>query len=177
MKNLCFRVITVAVGLYFTGAMTNPPGKHSIVFRAACQWDGYLLTNCSFTGKHDIPGDISQTAATAGVSSSFLGVLLQPPTDKEEQNIKHLDLSNNLISTVTLSSLAHLHALEIVNLSHNAIHSISLDLPHPKSSRVKCPRSSWRNGLPYLKLLILQGNKLGDIPKGKYQTGNEYVES
>ncbi|XP_028361980.2 leucine-rich repeat-containing protein 66 [Phyllostomus discolor] len=167
MKNLCFRVLTMAVGLYFTGAMATPPRKHSIVFSATCQWDGYLLTDCSFTGKHDIPGDASQTAATAGVS--LLRVLLQPPTDKEGQTIKHLDLSNNLISTITLSSLAHLHTLEIVNLSHNAIRSISLDLPHPKSSRAKCPRSSWRNGLPYLKLLILQGNKLGDIPKGLWK--------
>ncbi|XP_071077397.1 leucine-rich repeat-containing protein 66 isoform X2 [Desmodus rotundus] len=168
MNNLCFRVITVAVGLYFTGAMTNPPRKHSIVSNAACQWDGCLLTNCSFTGKHDIPGDVSQTAATVDVSSNFLRVLLQSPMDKE-QNIKNLDLSNNLIATITLSSLAHLRALEIINLSHNAIHSISLDLPCPKSSQAKCPRSSWRNGLPYLKLLILQGNKLSDVPKGLWK--------
>ncbi|KAM5338021.1 leucine-rich repeat-containing protein 66 [Glossophaga mutica] len=169
MKNLCFRVITMAVGLYFTGAMTSPPRKHSVFFSAACQWDGYLLTNCSFTGKRDSPGDVSRTAATVGVSSSFLRVLLQSPTDEEEQNVKHLDLSNNLLSTITLSSLAHLHTLETVNLSHNAIHSISLDLPRPRSSRVRCPRSSRRNGLPYLKLLILQGNKLGDIPKGLWK--------
>ncbi|XP_053510979.1 leucine-rich repeat-containing protein 66 [Artibeus jamaicensis] len=168
MKNLCFGVTAMAVGLYLTGAMANPPRKHSVVFSAACQWDGHLLTDCSFTGKHGIPGDVSQTASTVGVSSSFIGVLLQSPTDKE-QSIKHLDLSNNRLSTITLSSLAHLHALEIVNLSHNAIHSISLDLPHPKSSKARCPRSNGRNGLPHLKLLILQGNNLGDIPKGLWK--------
>ncbi|XP_054438247.1 leucine-rich repeat-containing protein 66 [Pteronotus mesoamericanus] len=169
MKNLCFRVIVMAIGLYCTGAMTNPSRKNSIFFNAACQWDRYLLINCSFTGKLGIPSDISQTAATVDASSGFFRVLRQSPTENEEQNIKHLDLSNNLILTITLSSLAHLHALEILNLSHNAIHSISVDLPSPKSSWVKCHRSSCGNGLPYLKLLILQRNKLSDVPKGLWK--------
>lgn len=168
MKNLCLRAITMALGLYFTGAMTNPARKSSIFFNSERQWNGYRLTNCSFTGKRDIPMDISQTAATVDASSIFFRVLLQSPTKEEKWNIKHLDLSNNLMLKITLSPLAHLSCLETLNLSNNAIHSISLDLPGPKCSWVKCHRSSLRGGLPHLKLLILQRNKLSDIPKGKY---------
>lgn len=184
MKNLHLRVVTMVIGLYFTDTMTNPSRKSSILFNSKCQWNGYLLTNCSFAGKHEIPVDISQIAAIVDVSSSFFRVLLQTHMKKEEWNIRHLDLSNNLISKITLSSLAHFHALEILNLSNNAIHSVSLDLLSFKSLWVKRHRGSLRNGLPFLKLLILQRNKLSDIPKGKYNfkrwtrpRNNEYVES
>ncbi|XP_064342809.1 leucine-rich repeat-containing protein 66 isoform X1 [Camelus dromedarius] len=120
--------------------------------------------------KHEIPVDMSQIAATVdAVSSNFFKVLLQTHMKKEEWTIRHLDLSNNLISKVTLSSFAHFHALEILNLSNNAIHSVSLDLPSLKSSWVKRHRSSLRNGLPFLKLLILQRNKLSHIPKGLWK--------
>uniref|UniRef100_A0A8C0CAL9 Leucine rich repeat containing 66 n=1 Tax=Balaenoptera musculus TaxID=9771 RepID=A0A8C0CAL9_BALMU len=169
MKNLRFRVITMVIGLYFTGTMTNPSRKSSILFNSECQWNGYLLTNCTVAGKHEIPVDIPQIAATVDVSSSFFRVLLQTHMKKEEWNIKHLDLSNNLISKITLSSLAHFHALEILNLSNNAIHSVSLDLLSFKSLWVKRHRGSLRNGLPFLKLLILQRNKLSDIPKGLWK--------
>lgn len=183
MKNLRLRVVTMVIGLYFTDTMTNPSRK-SILFNSECQWNGYLLTNCSFAGKHEIPVDISQMAAIVDVSSSFFRVLLQTHMKKEEWNIRHLDLSNNLISKITLSSLAHFRALEILNLSNNAIRSVSLDLLSFKSLWVKRQRGSLRNGLPFLKLLILQRNKLSDIPKGKYNfkrwtrpRNNEYVES
>ncbi|XP_066088704.1 leucine-rich repeat-containing protein 66 [Saccopteryx bilineata] len=169
MKNLCFRVITMTISLYFTGTMTNPSRKSSLFFVSECQWDGSLLTNCSFTGKRVGPADTAQTAATVNASFSFFKVLLQSPTEKEERSIKHLDLSNNLLSKITLSPLARLHALEILNLSNNAIHSISLDLHNPKSSWAKHHRGSMGNGLPYLKLLILQRNKLSDIPKGLWK--------
>ncbi|KAK1345937.1 hypothetical protein QTO34_008402 [Cnephaeus nilssonii] len=163
MKNLCFRAIAVALGLYFTGAMTNPARKSSIFFNSECQWNGYRLTNCSFTRKQDLPVDISQTAATVDARS------LTIPTNEEKQNIKHLDLSNNLKLKITLSPLAHLPGLETLNLSNNAIHSISLDLPSPKCSWVKRRRSSLGSGLPHLKLLILRRNKLSDIPKGLWK--------
>ena len=168
MKNLCFRVITMVIGLYFTGTMTNPSRKSSILFNSKYQWNGYLTTNCSFAGKHEIPMDIPQMAPTVDDSFNFLRVLLQTHMKKEEWNIKHLDLSNNLISKITLSSLEHFHALETLNLSNNAIHSVLLDLPSFKSSWVKRHRGSLRNRLPFLKLLTLQRNKLSNIPKGKY---------
>ncbi|KAI5945742.1 Leucine-rich repeat-containing protein 66 [Manis javanica] len=169
MKNLCFRVITVVIGLYFTGTVTNPSRQTSILFNSQCQWNGYLLTICSFTGKYDPPVDISQTAARVDVSSSFFRVLLQCHTKKGEWNIKHLDLSNNLIPKVTLSTLEYLHALEILNLSNNAIHYISLDLLSPKSSWVRHHRIRLRNGFLFLKSLILQRKKLSDISKGLWK--------
>nr|XP_005608836.1 leucine-rich repeat-containing protein 66 [Equus caballus]XP_023493869.1 leucine-rich repeat-containing protein 66 [Equus caballus] len=169
MKNPCFRIVTIVVGLYVTQTMTNSSRKSNILFNSKCQWNGYLLTNCSFTQKHEIPVDISQTAATVDASSSFFRALLQSHTKKEEWNIKHLDLSNNLISKITLSPLAPVHALETLNLSNNAICSISLDLPSLRSSWVKRHRGGFRNGLPFLKLLILQRNKLSDIPKGLWK--------
>ncbi|XP_016006628.2 leucine-rich repeat-containing protein 66 [Rousettus aegyptiacus] len=168
MKNLCFRVIAIAIGLYFPGTMTNPSRKSSILFNSVCQWNGYLLTNCSFTGKPDTSVDISQTAATVDVNYNFFRVLLQFST-KKEWNIKHLDLSNSLISKITVNPRAHLHALEILTLSNNASHAILLALPNPKSSSMKRQRSNLRNGLLFLKLLILQRNKLSDIPKGLWK--------
>ena len=168
MKNPCFCVIAMVIGLYFTGTMPNPSRKSSILFNSKCQWNGYLTTNCSFARKHEIPVDISQITPTVDESSNFFRVLLQTHMKKEEWNIKHLDLSNSLISKITLSSLEHFRALEILNLSNNAIHSVLLDLPSFKSSWVKHHRSGLRNRLPFLKLLTLQRNKLSNIPKGKY---------
>lgn len=156
------------IGLYFTGTMTNPSRKGRILFNSGCQWNGYLLTNCSFPGKHDARVDVPQSAATADPGASFLRDLLKSHVQKEDWNIKHLDLSNHRISNITLSPLAHFHALQVLNLSNNSICSISLDLPSAKSSWGERRRSSLRRGLPFLKVLILQRNKLADIPKGKY---------
>lgn len=166
MKNLCFGIITVVIVLYFTGTMTAPSRKSSILLNSECQWNGYHLTNCSFADKHDMPLAIPQTAATMDIS--LFRVLLQPPVKTEEWNIKHLELSNNLIWKITLHPLTHLHALEILNLSNNAIHSISLDLPSPVSGE-KHHRSKLTNGLPSLKFLILRKNKLTGIPKGLWK--------
>nr|XP_012624212.1 leucine-rich repeat-containing protein 66 [Microcebus murinus] len=168
MKIFCFRVITIVIGLYFTGTMTNPSRKSSIPFNSECQWSEYLLTNCSFTRKHDIPVGVPQTAATVDRSLSFFRVLLQSHTRKEWKR-KHLDLSNNLISKITLRPLAYLRTLEVLNLSNNAILSVLLHLPRPKSSWVRSPRGSFTNGLPFLKVLVLQRNKLSAVPKGLWK--------
>ncbi|XP_049742213.1 leucine-rich repeat-containing protein 66 [Elephas maximus indicus] len=167
MKNLYFRVITMVIGLYFTGTMANTSRKSNMLFNSECQQNGYLLKNCSFTKKHAGHGDTSQTSVTLEASFNFFGLLLESYLKKEEWKIKHLDLSDNLIPKITLSALACLHDLEIVNLSNNAIHLISLDLPSRKSSWVKHHRC--RNGLPFLKVLILQRNKLSDTPKGLWK--------
>ncbi|MBZ3877122.1 Leucine-rich repeat-containing protein 66 [Sciurus carolinensis] len=111
----------------------------------------------------------SQTAATVNVSFSFFRVLLGSHTKKEEWKIKHLDLSDTPIWKITLIPLPHLRALEILNLSNSAIHSISLDLFSPHSSPVKYHRSRFQNELLFLKVLILQRNKLTDTPKGLWK--------
>ncbi|XP_071470377.1 leucine-rich repeat-containing protein 66 [Marmota flaviventris] len=168
MKNFYFRVITIVIGVFFTGTRENPSRKSSILFNSEYQSNKYLLTNCS-TGKHELPMDSSQTAATVNVSFSFFRVLLQSHMIKEEWKIKHLDLPDSLIWKMTLSPLTHLHALEILNLSNSAIHSISLDLSSPHSSPKKHQRSSFQNELLFPKVLILQRNKLTDTPKGLWK--------
>ncbi|KAM5271702.1 leucine-rich repeat-containing protein 66 [Ctenodactylus gundi] len=168
MKNIYFRVITVVINLYFTGTMTNPSGKSSFLLSSECQWSGYLQTNCSSPAKHGKPMSRSQTA-DSDVNFRGFRVLLQSHTNKEEWKIKHLDLSNNLISKMAFSPLTHLRALEVLNLSNNAIHSVSLDLPGPHSSQVKHHRSSFQNGLPLLKVLILQRNQLSGTPEGLWK--------
>ncbi|XP_012579476.1 PREDICTED: leucine-rich repeat-containing protein 66 [Condylura cristata] len=165
MKNLCYRVVAMVISLSFTGTMTNASRKSSISLSSECQWDGYLLTHCSFTGKLDLPEDTSQTATTVDLSSNFFKVVLEPHM-RGKWNMKHLDLSYNCILKITFSSLTHFHGLESLNLSKNAIYTILSDLPSPKSSRRKYHRRSLRNGLPFLKLLTLKRNKLSDIPKG-----------
>ncbi|XP_045671850.1 leucine-rich repeat-containing protein 66 isoform X2 [Ursus americanus] len=119
--------------------------------------------------EHDARVDVPQSAATADPGASFLRDLLKSHVQKEDWNIKHLDLSNHRISNITLSPLAHFHALQVLNLSNNSICSISLDLPSAKSSWGERRRSSLRRGLPFLKVLILQRNKLADIPKGLWK--------
>ncbi|KAG8504965.1 Leucine-rich repeat-containing protein 66, partial [Galemys pyrenaicus] len=166
MKNLSFSVVTMVISLYFTGTMTKPSRKCNFSFSSECQWDGYLLTSCSFTGKHDVPVDISPTATTVNLSSNFFEVPLHLHR-RSKWNIKHLDLSNTCILKITLSPLTHVHGLETLTLSGNAICTISSDLPSSKVSWKKYHRSGLRNGPPFLNLLILKRNKLSDIPKGK----------
>ncbi|KAM9678152.1 LOW QUALITY PROTEIN: leucine-rich repeat-containing protein 66 [Trichechus inunguis] len=167
MRNLYFRIITMVIGLYFTGTMANTSRNSNILFNSQCQQNGYLLKNCSFTRKHAIHLDTSQTSVTVEANFNFFRLLLQSNMKKEEWKIRHLDLSDNLIPKITLSTLADLQGLEILNLSNNAIHLISLDLPSHKSLWVKHHRS--RNGLPFLKVLILQRNKLSYTPKGLWK--------
>lgn len=166
MKNPCLRIMTMMIGLYFTGTTTNPSRKSSILFNSECQSDGYLLTNCFITGKHT-PVDVSQTTANVDTSSSVFKLLLQSHM-KTKPNIKEPDLGNNLILKIAFSSLTHSHGLERLSHSKNAISSISLDQPSPKSSQTEYQRRGWKNGLPFRKSRILDRNKLSHIPKGKW---------
>ncbi|XP_037685714.1 leucine-rich repeat-containing protein 66 isoform X2 [Choloepus didactylus] len=166
MKNLYFRVISIVIGLCFTGTMSNTLRKSNILSNSECQWNGYLLMNCSFIGKHNVSVDVSQKGASVDISFNFIRLPLRSNMKQKEWKIKHLDLSNSVLSKITLSTLAYLHVLEILNLSNNAIYSISLELPRHKSLWMKHHRSSFRNRLPFLKVLILQRNKLSDTPKG-----------
>ncbi|KAM4854719.1 leucine-rich repeat-containing protein 66 [Thomomys bottae] len=166
MKNLS--IVTIVTGLVFTGIMAEPSREHSIFFNSEDQPNEYLLTNCSFTGEPFPPPDGSQIVAVVGVSFHFLRVLFYSPT-RQEREIKHLDPSNDIIWKITSCPLEHLRALEILNLSDSVIHSVLLDLPSPRSSQLRLHRSSFQHGLPLLKVLILQRNKLRDIPRGLWK--------
>ncbi|KAM6150259.1 LOW QUALITY PROTEIN: leucine-rich repeat-containing protein 66 [Erethizon dorsatum] len=162
MKSIYFRVITIVIGLYWNN--DKPIRKSSIFFSSECQRNDLLLTNCS-AGKCEVPTDRSHTASVE-VNVGVLRVRLQPHT-KKEWKIK-LDLRNNLISKMIFGPLSYLHTLEMLNLSNNAIHSMSLDLPSADSSGVGHNRSSFQR-LPLLKLLILQRNKLSGSPEGLWK--------
>uniref|UniRef100_A0A8C6W3W2 Leucine rich repeat containing 66 n=1 Tax=Nannospalax galili TaxID=1026970 RepID=A0A8C6W3W2_NANGA len=161
MKNLYFQVTAIVIGLCFMGKTTNLSRKSNIFLSSECQWDRYLLANRS-------TGHTPQTADTADISFCFCSVLFQSYT-KKEWKIKHLSLSNNLISKMTLSSFAYLHLLEILNLSNNGMRSLSVDLPLPPSSGRKHHRTNFYNGFPHLKVLILQRNRLSGTPKGLWK--------
>jgi hypothetical protein len=167
MKNHYFKVITIVIGLIYPGTMGNPSRKTRIFFDSEYQWKENLLANCSSV-KHDTPVDGSQSAATVDVSFHFLSILSQSHVRKEEWKIKHLNLSNDLLWKMTSCPLTHLHTLEVLDLSNNAICSISLHLLKTHSSQQKYHRWSFQNGLPFLKVLLLQRNKPSDTPKGKY---------
>ncbi|NXN06846.1 LRC66 protein, partial [Indicator maculatus] len=129
-----------------------------------CWWDGELLLNCSLTGVSALPEDIPQTAVTADFSYNNIKTFLCPDGRDEEWMLKHLNLSNNLISELTLTACRSLPGLETLNLNGNAIHTLTLDIPTPARESNRCGKVGCL--LPALKVLSVEGNKLNRVPKG-----------
>ncbi|KAL6048441.1 hypothetical protein STEG23_016866 [Scotinomys teguina] len=155
-------VTVIVIGLRFPETATTPPRKSSIFHNSEYRCDGHLLTNYSST-RHT-----SQIAGIRDVRSLFSRVLFQSRTRKDWQT-KRLDLSNHSLSKMTLSPLAPLHALEMLNLSNNAMHSLWLDLPGPCPEQPRHHSSRSPCSLPRLKVLILQRNQLRGTPKGLWK--------
>ncbi|NXP66348.1 LRC66 protein, partial [Chloropsis cyanopogon] len=126
-----------------------------------CQWDGQFLLNCSFTGISTIPEDISRIAVTADLSYNNIKTFLCSDGRNEEWMLKHLNLSNNLISELTLTTCTNLPILETLNLSGNAIHTLTLDMPTPGFKKY----STVDRLLPALKLLSVERNNLNTVPR------------
>ncbi|CAH6888963.1 Lrrc66 [Phodopus roborovskii] len=162
MQDFYIRITITVIGLCFPRTATNPPRKIGVFHNPEYQWNTHLLANWSST-RHK-----SQIADTMDVSSLSFQVLFQSHTRKKWQ-IKHLDLSNRSISTMTLSPLATLYALEVLNLSNNALHSLSLDLPPARLAQQESHRHSCHSQLPRLQVLILQRNELSGTPKGLWK--------
>ncbi|NXO34644.1 LRC66 protein, partial [Locustella ochotensis] len=128
-----------------------------------CQWDGQFLLNCSFTRLSTIPEDISQTVVTADLSYNDIKTFVCSDGRNEEWMLKHLNLSNNLLSELTLTTCTNLPILETLNLSGNAIHTLTLDMPTPAHG------SNYRTVdrlLPALKVLSVERNNLNTVPRG-----------
>ncbi|NXM21178.1 LRC66 protein, partial [Ploceus nigricollis] len=129
-----------------------------------CQWHGQFLLNCSFTRISTIPEDLSQVAVTADLSYNNIQTFVCSDGRNEEWMLKHLNLSNNLISELTLTTCTNLPNLETLNLSGNAIHTLTLDVPTPARGSKKY--SIVDRLLPALKVLSVERNKLNTVPRG-----------
>ncbi|NXV90847.1 LRC66 protein, partial [Calonectris borealis] len=129
-----------------------------------CRWDGEFLLNCSFTGISTIPEDVSQTAVTADFSYNNIKTFLCADERIEEWMLKHLNLSNNLISELSLTTCRNLPVLETLNLNGNAIHTLTLDEPMPARGSKRCGKGC--RLLPALKILSVERNNLNTVPRG-----------
>ncbi|KFQ55578.1 Leucine-rich repeat-containing protein 66, partial [Nestor notabilis] len=122
-----------------------------------CRWGEELLLNCSFTGISTIPEAVSQTAITADFSYNNIKTFLCTSGRNKEWMLKHLNLSNNVISELSLTTCRNLLALETLILDGNAIRTLTLDLP---------TQAQADHLLPALKVLSVERNNLNTVPRG-----------
>ncbi|NXK22259.1 LRC66 protein, partial [Arenaria interpres] len=127
---------------------------------SGCRWDGDFSVNCSFTGTSAIPEDLPQTAITADFSYNNIKTFTCAEGRSDEWMLKHLNLSNNLISELSLTTCRNLPLLETLNLNGNAIHAFALDLPAPQKD------GNVDRLLPALKVLSVERNNLNSVPRG-----------
>ncbi|CAN8208435.1 unnamed protein product [Coccothraustes coccothraustes] len=161
-----YHLHVIAVVLYFNlpgsvGAKSQQllPATHR---HSECQWDGQFFLNCSFTRISTIPEDTSQVAVTADLSYNNIKTFVCSDGRNEEWMLKHLNLSNNLISELTLTTCTNLPNLETLNLSGNAIHTLTLETATPGSKKY----SIVDRLLPALKVLSVERNNLNTVPRG-----------
>ncbi|XP_074011248.1 leucine-rich repeat-containing protein 66 [Numenius arquata] len=162
MDNFHLGVIAVALYFHLPGSV-GTKSQQSLLdahHRSGCRWDGDFSVNCSFTGISAIPEDLSQTAITADFSYNNIKTFTCADGRREEWMLKHLNLSNNLISELSLTTCRNLPLLETLNLNGNAIHAFALDLPTPQKDG-KVDRL-----LPALKVLSVERNNLNSVPRG-----------
>nr|XP_041571678.1 leucine-rich repeat-containing protein 66 [Taeniopygia guttata] len=163
-----YHLHVVAVVLYFnlpgsvgTKSQQILPATHH---HSECRWDGQFLLNCSFTRISTIPEDLSQIAVTADLSYNNIKTFVCSDGRNEEWMLKHLNLSNNLISELTLTTCTNLSNLETLNLSGNAIHTLTLEMLIPAQGSKKY--SIVDRLLPALKVLSVERNNLNTVPRG-----------
>ncbi|GAB0188436.1 leucine-rich repeat-containing protein 66 [Grus japonensis] len=166
MDNLHLSVI--AVVLYFNLPGSVGTESQQILLdthhHSDCRWDGEFSANCSFTGVSTIPEDVSQTATTADFSYNNIKTFMHTDERNDEWMLKHLNLSNNLISELSLTAFRNLPILETLNLNGNAIHTLTLDIPTPARESKKQGKSC--HLLPALKVLSVEKNNLHAVPRG-----------
>uniref|UniRef100_A0A663LZX5 Ig-like domain-containing protein n=1 Tax=Athene cunicularia TaxID=194338 RepID=A0A663LZX5_ATHCN len=163
-----FHLSVIAVILYFSLLGSVGTKSQQILLDthhySDCRWDGEFLLNCSFTGISTIPEDVLQTAITADFSYNNIQTFLCTDGRNEERILKHLNLSNNLISELSLSTCRNLPVLETLNLNGNAIHTLTLDIPMPAHGSKKYRKVD--HLLPALEVLSVERNNLNTVPRG-----------
>ncbi|XP_030305818.1 leucine-rich repeat-containing protein 66 [Calypte anna] len=162
MDYLHLSVIAVVLSFHLPGSVGTNSQQILLATQqhSACQWDGELVLNCSFTGIAVIPEDVSQTAVTADFSYNNIRTFLCPDGRNKEWVLKHLNLSNNLISELSIATFRNFPVLETLNLNGNAIHTLTLDTLMPAQGSKCC------HLLPALKVLSVEKNNLNTVPRG-----------
>ncbi|XP_006019095.3 leucine-rich repeat-containing protein 66 isoform X1 [Alligator sinensis] len=168
MANSYLSVMALVLLLNYTGSsgFKSQETGFGIPYNSKCRWDGTFLMNCSFTGKSTTPTDISPTVTVLDLSYNTISVLLWSNWRNEEWNIKHLNLSNNLISEFHLDSFRNLPFLETLNLNGNVIHYVVLDICKSEDWSEKHRKVYTYGLLPFLKVLAIERNNLSAIPRG-----------
>ncbi|NXT84929.1 LRC66 protein, partial [Zapornia atra] len=129
-----------------------------------CWWDRELSLNCSFTGISAVPEGVSRTAVMADLSYNNIKTFTCTDERNGQWMLKHLNLSNNVISELSFTTCRNLPVLETLNLNGNAIHTLTLDVPAPAHGS-KTEGQSCRL-LPALKVLSVERNHLQAVPRG-----------
>ncbi|KAJ7410473.1 hypothetical protein WISP_108267 [Willisornis vidua] len=163
MDNLHLNVLAVVLAFILPGSVGAKSQRILLAthHHSECQWDGQFLLNCSFTGISAIPEDLSRTAKVADFSYNNIKTILCTDGGNEEWMLKHLNLSNNLISELSLTTCTNLPVLETLNLNGNAIHTLTLDTPMPAAGSETVDRL-----LPALEVLSIERNNLNTVPRG-----------
>nr|XP_010307761.1 PREDICTED: leucine-rich repeat-containing protein 66 [Balearica regulorum gibbericeps] len=166
MDNLHLSVIAVVLYFNLPGSMGTKSQRILLDthHHSDCRWDGEFSANCSFTGISTIPEDVSQTATTADFSYNNIKTFMHTDERNDKWMLKHLNLSNNLISELSLTAFRNLPVLETLNLNGNAIHTLTLDVPMPAHESKKQGKSC--HLLPALKVLSVERNNLHAVPRG-----------
>ncbi|NXA30978.1 LRC66 protein, partial [Eudromia elegans] len=129
---------------------------------SGCRWDGNFIVNCSFTGISALPEDITPAVLTADLSHNNIKTLPCTTGRNQDWMLKHLNLSNNLISELSFAmTFSNLPSLETLNLNGNALSTLSLSLPHASEEDREDPQL-----LPALEVLAVERNSLETIPEG-----------
>ncbi|NXL91885.1 LRC66 protein, partial [Alectura lathami] len=131
---------------------------------SGCRWDGKFSMNCSSAGLSAVPEGISQTAAIAALNCNRVKTVLCASKRNEDWMLKHLDLSNNLISELSITAFRNLPGLETLNLNGNSINTFTLDIQTPEHGSKGFGNA--HRFLPALKVLSAEGNNLDAVPTG-----------
>ncbi|XP_035179918.1 leucine-rich repeat-containing protein 66 [Oxyura jamaicensis] len=165
MDNLHLSVVAVVLYFNIPGSVgTKSQQLLNAHHHSDCRWDGKFSVNCSFTGLSAIPEDISQTAITADLSYNNITTLLHTTGRNEDWMLKHLNLSNNLISELSVTAFRNLPVLETLNLNSNSINTLTLDIS--TAARASDTYGKVHHFLPALKVLSAERNYLDAVPRG-----------
>uniref|UniRef100_A0A3P9QIF1 Toll-like receptor 13 n=1 Tax=Poecilia reticulata TaxID=8081 RepID=A0A3P9QIF1_POERE len=101
-----------------------------------------------------------------------------PNATQTLQNLSQLDLSNNMISTLTCQDFSSQTKLKELSLQNNSIFTLTecafkglvqLQILRLQSSQITDLKGAFKTSLPKLKRLHLNGNKLTAIRKGEFE--------